>query len=102
MRPISTTAIQLVAGALVLGLASVANAHGDDMGMDMGMEMSMATETALPANTTYPPTYFAHPEHVRTIYAHIILMTVGWVLILPVGRWTSSRLIGRSEKLTEY
>lgn len=95
--------------ALVLVLAPAVLAHGDDEGMDMDMDMggdSMhagAEPEALAQNGTmngtmngtaeiiYKPTYFAHPEHVGLMYAHILLMTLGWVFALPVCEFFSSR-----------
>lgn len=33
----------------------------------------------------YPPTYFAHPDHVALLYAHVALMVLAWVFALPVA-----------------
>ncbi|KAJ9134727.1 Integral membrane protein [Pleurostoma richardsiae] len=44
----------------------------------------MGAEEANPDPDEYPPTYFAHPEHRGVIYTHITLMTLAWVLMLPV------------------
>ncbi|KIH88987.1 integral membrane protein [Sporothrix brasiliensis 5110] len=86
--------------ALVFLAAPAVRAHGDDegMGMDMGDSMGGSMDVAanphpLTHNATtngtaeiiYKPTYFAHPEHVGLIYAHIVLMTLGWVFALPVS-----------------
>jgi hypothetical protein len=38
----------------------------------------------------YPPTYFAHGEHGGLMYAHIALMVISWVIVLPVGGWLSA------------
>lgn len=35
----------------------------------------------------YPPTYFAHPDHVAVIYSHIALMVIAWVFVLPIGKY---------------
>lgn len=32
-----------------------------------------------------PDTYFALTEHVGVMYAHIAVMTIAWVILLPVG-----------------
>lgn len=91
----------LFVAALVLVIAPAVLAHGDDedmdMGMDVGNSMDMAAEPQpLAYNGTnngttngtpeviYKPTYFAHPEHASLMYAHILLMTLGWVFALPV------------------
>lgn len=72
-----------LAGIAVLGLsfalpviAANGRRHGDG-------EMEM--DDAPPDDTEYPPTYFAHPEHRQLMLAHIALMTLAWVVFLPVG-----------------
>ncbi|KAI8627507.1 hypothetical protein F5Y19DRAFT_465724 [Xylariaceae sp. FL1651] len=45
----------------------------------------MGAGDAKPDPDSYPLTYFAHPEHVTAIYAHIGLMVVGWVFMLPTA-----------------
>jgi hypothetical protein len=70
----------------VIGIAlaifpAVTLAHGhDDDGMDMGAEEPKVDPS------TYPPTYFAHPEHTKLIYTHIAIMIFAWILALPVGK----------------
>ncbi len=92
----SLLASSLLAGSiLLLALAPVALAHGDDEAMDMGaggMDHMAEAPHGSAGNATnataeaivYPPTYFSHPEHRSLMYAHIVLMTVGWVFALPV------------------
>lgn len=85
----------LLATAIVLAAAPAVLAHGGDEGAE-GMDMSsghsgsssdMHEAKPPPSNapSSYKPTYFAHPEHVGVIYAHIAVMTVAWVFALPVG-----------------
>ncbi|KAI1826586.1 hypothetical protein F4861DRAFT_529706 [Xylaria intraflava] len=45
----------------------------------------MPADDPQPDPNSYPPTYFAHPEHAATIYAHIGIMIIGWVFILPTA-----------------
>jgi len=72
------------ASVAVLGLlVPAALAHGDEKGHG-GMEMTEA-DKPLPEDQ-YPPTYFAHPDHKAAIYAHIALMVLAWVFMLPVGK----------------
>lgn len=33
-----------------------------------------------------PPSYFDLADHAAAMYAHITLMVVAWVLVLPLGR----------------
>ncbi|OAA54800.1 integral membrane protein [Niveomyces insectorum RCEF 264] len=84
----------LLLGACVLALApAVVLAHGDDEPTNMDGMGGMGAVDAVSTNTTdapkpeasYPPTYFAHPEHRGMMYAHILLMTLGWVFALPAA-----------------
>ncbi|KAF4632663.1 hypothetical protein G7Y89_g5460 [Cudoniella acicularis] len=78
-----------LAVAVLLGLASVAGAHGHDenMNMDMGepaiSRPTIALESGMP--TAEPQSYFQYGDHSGLILAHIILMVVGWVFILPIS-----------------
>lgn len=80
-----------LASIAVLGLSLVlpvladnSRRHGDE-----GME-GMADMAPDQQDSEYPPTYFAHPEHVHVLYAHIALMTVAWVILLPIGKSSRS------------
>ncbi|CAG9956121.1 unnamed protein product [Clonostachys rosea f. rosea IK726] len=92
---VSRTALVLaVAAALPLVLA-----HGGDGGH--GMHGNGSMEADMPKDESeYPPTYFAHPEHRGLIVGHIALMTIGWVLILPVGAAVMFSLV--SSRYTIY
>lgn len=81
-------ALRTVASAFLLGLLlPLATAHGDDEHNNMNMDMSMPEPAATPVPAeSYAPNYFAHPEHRSLMYAHIALMTLGWVFVLPVGK----------------
>ncbi|KAL1988384.1 hypothetical protein VTN96DRAFT_10067 [Rasamsonia emersonii] len=84
MRRISS--LQVLAAALLL--ASLANAfphEGMDMNMDMDMGSSHNETASKPASDEGPTSYFAYKEHVGTIFAHIILMVLGWCFILPIA-----------------
>lgn len=81
MRLVARSALYLLAAAAVLGFVPTALAHGDEMDMDMGH----GAEPPKPGPDSYPPTYFAHPEYTGVIYAHICLMAVAWVVVLPIG-----------------
>ncbi|KAM0249378.1 hypothetical protein ACHAQJ_009094 [Trichoderma viride] len=60
-------------------LASNGRRHGGEMEMEPEQQ----------DDTEYPPNYFAHPEHSQVMYAHIILMTLAWVVFLPVAVFLS-------------
>ncbi|UKZ49540.1 hypothetical protein TrVGV298_003787 [Trichoderma virens] len=79
-----------LAGIAVLGLslalpvlADNARRHGGE-GME-GMEGMENMEPDQQQDSEYPPTYFAHPEHSQVLYAHIALMTLAWIIFLPVA-----------------
>jgi len=73
--------------AILLGLTSVAVAHGHDEDMNMNMGESSITHPTMTsgANVTLPETYFRYGEHSGLLAAHIFLMTIAWVFILPIG-----------------
>lgn len=94
MRSTAQSALKLLALVAVAGALPAVLAHGneDEGAMDTGMDMS--TEEPKPDPDSYPPTYFAHTEHVAEIYAHIALMVISWVIVLPIGmRAVSAPLI---------
>jgi hypothetical protein len=82
-----------VSALLVLLFALTASAHGDEthMAADMDMDMTNAGAGvplgATPSNATLevPSSYFRHPEYSHLILAHIALMTIAWVFVLPIG-----------------
>jgi hypothetical protein len=76
---------------LLLGLASITLAHSndEDAAMDMkdsGMSHSGASiHTTVNSTDTQPLSYFRNREHSGLILAHIVLMSVGWIIVLPLG-----------------
>lgn len=85
MRPITRTAFRVASATVFLGLLLPAVlAHGDDETMDMGEGVAMAADEPS-LDVEYPPTYFAHPEHRGLLVAHIALMVLAWVVVLPLG-----------------
>jgi hypothetical protein len=81
--------------ALLLGVFSlaIAQAHGDEDNSNMGMEgmemggMSMANSQSNGSQMEQGPmSYFRFPDHGGWIYGHIFVMTLGWSVILPVGK----------------
>lgn len=90
MRP-SLRNFVLLAEAVLLGFVSSAVAHGHDehgdMNMDMGGMSSSRPTIATASNSTMaePTSYFQLTEHTGLMFAHIVLMTIGWVFVLPIG-----------------
>ena len=85
MQPPSHKFSALTSVAL-LGLVSVAVAHGHDEGMemDMGDPSPRPTISAAP-NDAEPESYFQYGEHSGLVLTHIFLMTIAWVFMLPIG-----------------
>lgn len=75
---------------LLLGLALVAGAHGHegDMKMDIGdPSVSRPTLASMPSTMDAgAQSYFQYGEHPGLLVAHILLMTLAWMFILPVGK----------------
>lgn len=70
----------------LLGISSIVIAHGHDEGMSMA-EPEMGRPTlAVTANVTVEPTYFTCDEHSGLMMAHILLMIVAWVFVLPISQ----------------
>ncbi|KAI1749043.1 hypothetical protein F4782DRAFT_542448 [Xylaria castorea] len=90
MRSTTTKALRLLALLAIASALPTVFAHGDEEAMNMGDDSDMSShgmggEDPKPDADSYPPTYFAHPEHVTAIYAHIGIMVVGWVFMLPTA-----------------
>lgn len=88
MGPTTRSAFYFLAGVALLGLVPAALAHGDDHG-DMDMDMGGSAASEPQPESEYPPTYFSHPEYTGAIMTHIALMVIGWVFVLPVGKFGS-------------
>ena len=81
MQRLSRTAHALTS-VLLFGLASIAEAHGHDE-MNTAAEITDATPGQEVAESQ---TYFHHGAYAGFMTAHIILMTIGWAFMLPVGK----------------
>ncbi|RFU24218.1 hypothetical protein B7463_g12117, partial [Scytalidium lignicola] len=80
MKSIRSLAVTLV-GVALLGLVPLVVAHGDE-----AMDMSAPPATApAEASDGAPSNYFRLEEHSGTMLAHIAIMTISWIFVLPVG-----------------
>jgi hypothetical protein len=85
----------LLASLVLLGLAPATRAHGDDgdMNMETGIETAgmapPSNATMMGSNSTAPllPSYFRHPEYSSLMLAHIVLMSLAWIFVLPLGEF---------------
>ena len=79
MSPFGGFTIRLASALIALALPTVL-AHG-------GGHEGVTGEADTPKDESeYPPTYFSLADHAGLMYAHIGLMTLAWVFILPVGK----------------
>ncbi|TDZ51563.1 putative membrane protein [Colletotrichum trifolii] len=79
----------VLTATVALGLLPLAIAHGahEAAGDAMKMDMSHTDVAEEPHQDTesYPPTYFALPDHAGVMYAHIGAMVLAWVFVLPIA-----------------
>ena len=73
--------------AVLLSALPVVFAHGGDEAMDMEGMISEHSQDPSIDPISLPPSYFSHPNGKGTIYLHITLMSLAWVLVLPVGEF---------------
>ncbi|CAN8105016.1 unnamed protein product [Discula destructiva] len=59
------------------------------MDMDMGSDMPIISVDEPKPEVIYPPIYFSHSEHRGVLLAHISLMVLAWVLVLPIATMLS-------------
>ncbi|CAG8972886.1 hypothetical protein HYALB_00001306 [Hymenoscyphus albidus] len=83
------TPVGVVANVCILlfGIASVANAHDHVEGGNMNMgDTAVLRPAILPSGDNSDlQTYFQYGEHSGLMAAHIALMTIAWLFILPIG-----------------
>ncbi|MCJ1256359.1 hypothetical protein MMC24_004180 [Lignoscripta atroalba] len=83
--------------ALLLRGIPLVLAHGSEVHGDMSMDMISAGSSAIssgPGNASgtvvdssvsVPQSYFAYHDFSSLLLAHIVLMTIGWLFILPIS-----------------
>ncbi|KAH6668607.1 hypothetical protein F5X68DRAFT_176351 [Plectosphaerella plurivora] len=83
---------QPAAALAVLVLLPTVLGHGDEHGHNaaVGPEMAEGYGNAVPDapkpdDTSAPDTYFALADHAGLMYAHIALMVLAWIFVLPVA-----------------
>ena len=89
MKP-SSRAWSVLAGTVLLDIVSVALAqsHDEDASMKMGtsMNLSDASRPHIYNSTEMgPPSYFRHTEYSGLMLLHIVLMSIAWIFVLPLG-----------------
>lgn len=93
MRSPTTSVLPVAAATITWALLLPAVlAHGDDDATSMSMEgaMPMPANHSSPAEDL-PPSYVHHPEYRGILLAHIALMALAWVFVLPLGMLTRQK-----------
>ncbi|RPA98930.1 hypothetical protein L873DRAFT_1685795 [Choiromyces venosus 120613-1] len=67
-----------------LQLVSAGGEHHHNHGGHEGGHSEHNTPPA-PGSLDALPHYFAHPDHKGLLYGHIALMSIGWIVILPIA-----------------
>lgn len=84
----------LIIAASLLELAPLALAHGHDNpggdGMDVGAPshaslVEFVAHANMSASSASPQSYFSLPQDSNLILGHIVLMTLAWFFVLPIG-----------------
>jgi len=79
--------LKTLIGVSLLSFLPAAIAHGQDA--DMTMEMGQPSRPIISSTTgsevAEPLSYFQYTEHTGLMFAHILLMVVAWVFVLPIG-----------------
>lgn len=88
--------LKVVAAALLLDVLPRAFAHGDDahdhgsivtaMGTSM---LSVVNSSVVYSTSMAQESYFSRPHLSGYMVAHIVLMTIAWLFILPLSKFVS-------------
>ena len=90
---VNTQSFVLLVALSLAGFVPRVLTHGDDEGEGNTMSVTaatMSTSSAMPsaslvATPNSPESYFAYPKFGGLMLAHIALMTVAWLFVLPIG-----------------
>lgn len=82
--------------AVLLHLTTTAAGHGHDSTMDMG---TMKPNSTAPAHSSFIAhdvwtiaSYAGLGEHLSSLVAHVVLMALAWLFILPTGKFAARRV----------
>jgi hypothetical protein len=77
----------ILTGAALLSFlpAAIAHGHDEDMSMDIGMPKRPTIPSNSSSDVSEPLSYFQYGKHTGLMFAHIFLMTLAWVFVLPIG-----------------
>lgn len=86
---VHTTSLRLIGATLLLTSTTVVLAHGLDNHAgettDMGPLPSPMSAASMNSSSASPQSYFAYPAMGGLMLGHIVLMTLAWFFVLPIG-----------------
>lgn len=86
---VHTTSLRLIGATLLLTSTTVVLAHGHDNHAgettDMGPLPSPMSAASMNSSSALPQSYFAYPAMGGLLLGHIVLMTLAWFFVLPIG-----------------
>ena len=92
---IHTSSLRLTGATLLLATTSVVLAHGHDDHpgemADTGSVRSSLSIATINSSSVSPQSYFTYPTPGGLMLGHIVLMTVAWFFVLPIGKHISQR-----------
>lgn len=84
---VHTKANSFVAALILSGTLPLVLSHGHSQhGLDEGVAKTMQSDSSLNATSIAEQSYFTYPKHGGLMLAHIGVMTVAWLFILPIGK----------------
>ena len=83
---VHTSTFNLIGATLLLVSVTAVLAHGhDDHAAGTGPSPSSTPATDMGSSSPLPQSYFSYPASGGLMLGHVILMTLAWVFILPIG-----------------
>ena len=86
---VHTTSLRLIGATLLLTSTTVVLAHGHDNHAgettDMGPLPSPMSAASMNSSSASPQSYFAYPAMGGLMLGHIVVMTLAWFFVLPIG-----------------
>lgn len=93
---VQTVGLLVTAALLLLGALPPSLAHDDGGHMENSVEVKAFPSTsvhelnAMNSSVALSQSYFTYPENSTLLGAHVVLMVVAWLFILPVGKVDTS------------
>lgn len=89
---VHTSSLRLIGATLLLATTSVvlAHSHDDHAGgtADLGPASSSTSAASMNSSSVSPQSYFTYPAS-GLMLGHIVVMTIAWFFVLPVGKHVS-------------